>query len=85
MIKCDKCDFQAESLTEFNVHISVKHPVKATKGKMKCTNCDFKATKPLDSELHESKNSENSENGGGNKAGCDKCDFYSTDQFSLLL
>ena len=32
-----------------------------------------------------SKNSENSDNEAGKKAGCDKCDFSSTDQFSLLL
>ena len=54
MLKCDKCDFQAESLTEFNFHQSVKHPVKATKGHLKCTTCDFKAKKQLDLELHES-------------------------------
>ena len=54
MLKCDKCDFQAESLTEFNFHQSVKHPVKATKGHLKCTTCEFKAKKQLDLELHES-------------------------------
>ena len=32
-----------------------------------------------------SKNSEISDNAVVNKAGCDKCDFISTDQFSLLL
>ena len=85
MLKCDKCDFQAENLTEFNVHLSVKHTVKATKGQLKCTKCDFKAKKQLDLELHEPKKSDNSENGEGNKAGCDECDFSSTDQFSLLL
>ena len=30
-------------------------------------------------------NSEESDNGVVNKAGCDKCDFKATDQFSLLL
>ena len=84
MLKCNKCDFQAESLTEFNVHLSVNHPVKA-KGQIKCTKCEFKAKKQLEIEVHESKNSEKSDNGVGNKAGCDKCDFHSTDQFSLLL
>ena len=34
MIKCDKCDFQAESLTEFNVHISVKHLYKQLKDRL---------------------------------------------------
>ena len=48
MLKFDKCDFQAESLTEFHVHLSAKHPVKATKGKL---------------EYLSSKNSENSEKG----------------------
>ena len=85
MLKCDRCDFQAENLTEFNVHLSVNHPVKSTKGHQKCTKCDFKAKKQLDLELHESKKSDNTENGVGNKAGCDECDFSSTDQFSLLL
>ena len=28
---------------------------------------------------------QNTDNGVGNKAGCDKCDFLSTDQFTLLL
>ena len=30
-------------------------------------------------------NSENWDNGVGNEANCDKCDFTSKDQFSLLL
>ena len=42
-----KCDFQAASLTEFHDHLSAKHPVEATKGKL---------------EYFSSKNSENSEN-----------------------
>ena len=73
------------SRTEFNVHLSVKHTVKATNGQLKGSKCDVKAKKQLNLELHKSKNSENTENGIGNKAGCDKCDFLSTDQFSLLL
>ena len=57
-------------MTEFHVHLSAKHPVKATKGKL---------------EYLSSKNSEYSEKGVVKKAGCDRCDFSSTDQFSLLL
>ena len=64
-LECEKCD-----LTEFHVHLSTKHPVKATKGKL---------------EYLSSKNSENSEKGVVKKAGCDRCDFSSTDQFSLLF
>ena len=93
MLKCDKCEFQAESFTEINFHLSVKHPVRETKGNLRCTKCDFRGKKPLDLdlhqsidlELHESKKSENSQNGVKNKAGCDECDFSSSDQFSLLL
>ena len=66
-------------MSEFNVHLSVKHPVKATKRQIKCTKRDSKAKKQMDLELHETKNSENSDNGVGNKAGCYKCDFHSID------
>ena len=62
MLKCDKCGFEAESLTEYNVHQSVKHPIKATKGQPKCTKCDFEAKKQSVLELHESKISEKSYN-----------------------
>ena len=27
--KCEKCQFQADSLMEFNFHLSQKHPVKS--------------------------------------------------------
>ena len=78
-----ECDFQAENMTEFNVHLSVKHPVKATKRQNECTKRYSKAKKQMDLELHETKNSENSDNGVGNKTGCYKCDFHSIDQFSF--
>ena len=52
MLKCDKCEFQAESFTELNFHLSVKHPVRATNGNLRCTKCDFRGKKPLDLDLH---------------------------------
>ena len=52
MLNCDKCEFQADSLSEFNFHLSVKHPVRGTKS-LKCKQCDFRAKKPLELELHE--------------------------------
>ena len=52
MLKCDKCDFQAENLTEFNVHLSVKHPVKSTKGQHKCAKCRANFEKQIDLENH---------------------------------
>ena len=53
MLSCEQCDFQADSFSEFNFHLSLKHPVRATKH-LKCTKCDFKAKKPLELEVHES-------------------------------
>ena len=54
MLKCDKCEFQAESFTEFNFQLSVKHLVRETKGNLRCTKCDFRGKKPLDLDLHQS-------------------------------
>ena len=36
ILKCDRCNFKAENLSEYNVHLSVKHPVKTTKEENKC-------------------------------------------------
>ena len=47
---------------------------------------DEKIKSKLNTKFHlSSKNSENSDNGVTIRANCDKCDFQSTDQFSLLL
>ena len=47
---------------------------------------DAKIKSKLSTKLHlSSNNSENSDNGVPIRANCDKCDFQSTDQFSLLL
>ena len=46
---------------------------------------DTNKQKKSNTKLSSSMNSEKSENGVVDKAGCDKCDFTATDQFSLLL
>ena len=69
-LKCKNCDFAAESLTNFLVHVK-KHTISNTDN-IKIKEAQSKARKTV---KHEEKQSSN----------CNKCVFVSNNQFDLLL
>ena len=75
-LKCEKCDFKADTLTMFLVHLSKKHNAGSNR-KLKCRECDisFTNTKNLQTSNIEDKKT----------SSCDKCDFTCINQFDLLI
>ena len=83
--ECEKCQFQAESLMEFNFHLSQKHPTKSTKH-LKCQKCDFKRNSENDMKIHKtSKHITSKKLEPDHKKSCENCDFSASNHFDLLL
>ena len=82
--ECEKCQFQAESLMEFNFHLSQKHPTKSTKH-LKCKKCDFKCNSDNDMKIHKTSKHITSKLEPDDKKSCENCDFSASNHFDLLL
>ena len=78
-LECKKCDFKADTLTMFLVHLSKKHNAGSNR-KLRCRECDISFTNEKDLMTYITSVHIIPDN-----FSCTKCEFKSSKQFDLSL